>query len=188
MTYQQVFKRMARVREAPGGRGTNGDKGLGDYVANEVKLALRGASRKTRDCLEPCLNHLRDAVELACPASALMARDGLLKSSYGVMLEPGGVFIAAANRSHALTSRGIRPPDADELPDLSGCSPAAIWSVISMFIDDVAATWATTSATSRPGPHGTALLTALLGRMGPPICASCATGPADSATREHGLQ
>jgi hypothetical protein len=151
MTYKQ-FERMVRILEA------GHFDGLGDYVANELELALSGASNQTRECLEPCLPHLRDAVELNCPPPTSEEAEEL---GYGVRLAPGWVFIAAANRKCGL-SGSIELPDAEEMPDLSDIAPAYLWGAVSTLIDDVAAA----QAASRPFPHVAALPKALLMRMG----------------------
>jgi hypothetical protein len=157
MTPEQPTGRHARTFDAD-------NEDLVDYVANTVRLEmLARASKATRECLEPCLPHLRDAVELACPVSTLMAQDGHPRFGYGLPLKPGEILVAVANRTFALIGMPTKElPDEEELPDLPACTPASLWHAISEMIDDVAAA----CRASKPLPHAAAVPYALLARMG----------------------
>src|SRR6516165_2936389 len=122
------------------------DEDLGDYAANTCK--------RTQECLEPSLLLLRDAIELACPASSLMDQDGHPRVGYGLPVKPGEVLVAVANRTFALIGRPTKElPDEEELPDLSVFTPASLWCVISGMIDDIAAA----RRASQPLPHAAAM-------------------------------
>jgi hypothetical protein len=128
--YKSLVKRLERIQNGPG------NDSLGAYVADALRDQMLSRSTElTRMVLQPCLEHMRREIELACPAAMTMTRKGF-QGGYGIMSEQNHLGIAVANRNRAFVFTTTVPLDAVPKIPPDFATSVSIWDVLNDQIEE----------------------------------------------------